>query len=135
MGRPSGRPFVFQEERMPQVTSHVPGTFCWIELGTSDASSATDFYTRLFGWTTRDIPMGETGNYTMLLKDGSEVAALYENNKMPPNWLSYVAVESADDASKTARDLGANVMGDPFDVFDAGRMAVITDPQGATCAV
>jgi len=120
---------------MPQVTSHVPGTFCWIELATSDAPAAKEFYTRLFGWTTRVIPMGESGDYIMLMKDGAEVGALYENTQMPPNWLSYVAVESADDAAKTARDLGANLMGDPFDVFDAGRMAVITDPQGATFAV
>jgi predicted enzyme related to lactoylglutathione lyase len=120
---------------MPQVTSYAPGTFCWIELATSDAASAKEFYTRLFGWTTKDIPMGEHGMYTMLQKDGSDVGALYENKQMHPNWLSYIAVTSVDDSTKTAKDLGANVVGGPLDVFDSGRMSVITDPQGATFAI
>lgn len=42
----------------------------------------------------------------------------------PPTWNSYVTVASAG-------ELGASVHAQPFDVFDAGRMAVIQDPQGA----
>jgi predicted enzyme related to lactoylglutathione lyase len=120
---------------MPQVSSYAPGTFCWTELATSDAASATAFYTQLFGWTATDVPMGDQGVYTKLQKNGSDVGALYEKKDMHPHWLSYIAVVSADDTTKTAKDLGANVMAGPFDVFDLGRMSVITDPQGATFAI
>jgi predicted enzyme related to lactoylglutathione lyase len=40
-------------------------------------------------------------------------------------------VESADDAASRAGELGATVHAPPFDVMEAGRMAVIQDPQGA----
>jgi predicted enzyme related to lactoylglutathione lyase len=117
------------------VTSHAPGTFCWIELATTDTAAAKAFYNGLFGWTANDVPMGDYGFYTMLQKDGRDAGALYENKQVPPNWMSYVAVESVDDSLKTAKDLGANVMNGPMDVFDSGRMAVLTDPQGAHFAL
>jgi predicted enzyme related to lactoylglutathione lyase len=50
---------------------------------------------------------------------------------IPPHWMSYVAVESADETAKKARELGGTVLMDPFDVFDLGRMSVIQDPTGA----
>ncbi|MEA2570522.1 MAG: uncharacterized protein QOI24_2523 [Acidobacteriota bacterium] len=118
-----------------QMTSHAAGTFCWIELATNDTASAKAFYGGIFGWTAKDMPMGEHGFYTMLQKDGRDAGALFENKEMRPNWLSYVAVESVDDTIKTAKDLGANVVAGPMDVFDSGRMAVLTDPQGAAFAL
>jgi hypothetical protein len=50
---------------------------------------------------------------------------------VPPLWNSYVTVESADAAAERAKELGAAVHAPPFDVMQAGRMAVIQDPQGA----
>ena len=114
------------------------GTFCWIELGTSDVNSARNFYTQLFGWTVNEFPMGEMGTYYVFQKDGKDAAAAYQMSPeqgMPPNWLSYVAVASADDATEKAKSLGGSVVHGPIDVFDMGRMTVLTDPQGATFAV
>lgn len=120
---------------MVEVAGHEPGTFCWVELGTSDGAAAKKFYTTLFGWTVNEYPMGEGGTYTMLLKDGKEAGALYplgpEQKGVPPHWGSYVAVESADDAAARARKLGATVILEPFDVMQHGRMAVVQDPTGA----
>lgn len=115
------------------------GTFCWIELATSDANSARNFYTQLFGWTVNEFPIGDMGMYYIFQKDGKDAGAMYqimaEQGPMPPNWLSYVAVASADDATGKARSLGGSVVNGPFDVYDMGRMTVLTDPQGATFAV
>jgi predicted enzyme related to lactoylglutathione lyase len=72
----------------------------------------------------------------MLLRDGKQVAALFEAQEgMPTAWSSYVTVESADAAAAKAADLGAALMAEPFDVMDAGRMAVIQDPTGAVVSV
>lgn len=121
------------------TTSHEAGTFCWVELGTSDAASAKKFYSGLFGWSTNEHDMGEMGTYYIFQKDGKDVAAMYqlggEMAGFPPNWLSYVAVASADDAAAKVKSLGGTVVKDPFDVYDMGRMAVIIDPQGAHFAV
>ena len=116
---------------MGQRTSHKPGTFSWTDLATNDAAGAKSFYSSLFGWEYQDAPIPEGGVYSMALRDGSEVAALSETQDQPPHWNCYVTVESADDATAHARDVGAGVMVDPFDVMDVGRMSVITDPAGA----
>jgi predicted enzyme related to lactoylglutathione lyase len=124
---------------MPKVTAHGPGTFCWIELGTSDAGGAKAFYTGLFGWDVSETPMGENETYYIFKKDGADTAAMYQMGAqmqgIPPNWLSYVAVSDADGSVDQAKRLGGNVMNGPFDVMDFGRMAVIADPQGAAFAV
>jgi predicted enzyme related to lactoylglutathione lyase len=50
-------------------------------------------------------------------------------------WNTYVWVESADDAAAKVRDAGGSVVMEPFDVMEAGRMAVFTDPAGAAFCV
>jgi hypothetical protein len=54
---------------------------------------------------------------------------------VPPNWGSYVAVESADAAAAKAKQIGGTVLMEPFDVSENGRMAVIQDPIGAVVSV
>ncbi len=122
---------------MGERTSYQPGTFCWTDLGTTDAAAAKAFYGRLFGWEAEDFPAGDAGTYTMLRLDGRDACALYEHGpeKGPPAWLSYVSVADAGDATERARTSGANVIQDPFDVVDAGRMAVVQDPTGALLAL
>ena len=114
-----------------------PGTFCWIDLATTDPAGAKAFYGELFGWEAEDMPAGEAGTYTMLYSSGDEVGGLYEMDSgqrergVPPYWFSYVSVDDADAVASRARELGGTVYGEAFDVLDAGRMAVIQDPTGA----
>ncbi len=124
---------------MPVMETYAPGTFCWADLGTPDAAAAKRFYTALFGWTADDRPMGPDASYTMLTVDGRAVAALYAlepaHSGAPPHWLSYISVASASDLAKRAKELGAAVLMDPFDVLDVGRMALVQDPTGAVFAL
>jgi predicted enzyme related to lactoylglutathione lyase len=121
---------------MGERTSYAPGTFSWTDLGTTDADAAKAFYTGLFGWQPNDLPAGEGVTYTMLQLGGRNVAALYQMTEAPhPAWLSYVTVEDAAASAARAKDLGATVISEPFDVLEAGRMAVLQDPTGAVFAV
>jgi len=120
---------------MPTITSYRAGSFCWNELATGDAAAATKFYSTLFGWTTSAIPLGDGTDYVMLQHDGKDAAALYETKQSPPHWLSYVSVAVVDDAVAKAKELGGTLFAGPMDVTDAGRMAVLADPQGAVFAV
>jgi predicted enzyme related to lactoylglutathione lyase len=115
--------------------SHDPGTFSWVELTTSDAEGAKAFYASLFGWAYDDMPVGEGGTYSMAKIGDRYVGALFQTDRQPPAWASYVTVGSADETAQRAKELGGTVVQGPFDVFDAGRMAVIADPQGAVFAV
>src|SRR5918998_1846178 len=131
--RGSGR----KEKRMGKRERYEPGTFCWVDLATTDPAGAKTFYGELFGWEAEDMPAGEAGTYTMLRLDGDYVCGLYEMDAArseqgaPPSWLSYVSVDDADATAARARELGGTVYGEAFDVLDAGRMAVIQDPTGA----
>jgi predicted enzyme related to lactoylglutathione lyase len=123
------------EARMQETPEFKPGTFCWVELGTTDGEAAKKFYTELFGWGFEDIPLGPDKVYTILKLNGKDVGAVMPLQGIPPNWLSYVSVTSADESAAKAKSLGANLMKEPFDVMDVGRMAVIQDPTGAVFAI
>ena len=121
---------------MGERTSHQPGTFSWTDLSTTDTEGAKAFYTGLFGWETEDNPIPEGGVYTMLLKGGKYLGALSAVQEgQPTAWNSYVTVASADDAAASAKEHGGMLAMEPFDVMDAGRMALVADPTGAFFAV
>jgi uncharacterized protein len=123
------------------IEKHNPGAFCWVELGTTDQPAAKQFYTSLFGWNANDMPIGPSDFYTMFQLEGRGTGAAYtlrpdqRQQGVPPHWMIYVSVESADDAAKRAAELGGKVLAPAFDVYDAGRMAVLQDPTGATFCV
>jgi uncharacterized protein len=124
---------------MTEISRHQPGTFCWPELATTDQAAAKKFYTGLFGWTFTDQPVGPGSVYTIFQLDKKDVAAAHQMGSdmqgIPPHWLSYVSVATADDALEKGKSLGGKVMMGPFDVMEAGRMGVLQDPTGGTFAV
>jgi uncharacterized protein len=127
---------------MGKRTHYRHGTFSWVDLMTTDVEGAKAFYAGLFGWTEETRPGDEAaGDYTMFSLDGALVAGAFEQRSdqreqgIPPNWLSYVAVDDVDKSTAVAMDAGGTVLAEPFDVVDAGRMSVIEDPQGAVFAM
>lgn len=118
---------------MGQRTTYVPGTFSWVDLQTGDQDGAKRFYAELLGWRYEDMPMGDGMAYSMASVDGQAVAAIAPlmGDGVPPHWNCYVTVTDADAIAARAHELGGTTLGDAFDVFDAGRMAIVQDPQGA----
>ena len=120
---------------------HAPGTFCWAELATTDQNAGIAFYRALLGWDVHQEPIGPDEVYSMFRMRGKEVAAAYNmrpeerQQGAPPHWNLYVAVASVDDTAKRAEGLGGKVLMPPFDVMDAGCMAVIQDPTGAVISL
>jgi uncharacterized protein len=121
---------------MGERTSYAPGTFSWTDLSTTDQEGAKRVYAELLGWEYDDQPIPEDGVYSMAQKEGKNVAAIFGAQEgMPTAWNSYVTVESADATAAKASQLGGAPMGEPIDVMEAGRMAIIQDPTGAVlCA-
>ena len=125
---------------MAFVTSHPPGAFCWVELGTSDQAGAKAFYGGLFGWSFNDMDMGPEGVYTICQLKGKDVAACYKLNPqrqpgVPPYWGLYVSAANADASARRATELGGQVLMGPFDVGDAGRMAILKDPTQGVISI
>lgn len=124
---------------MPERDGYLPGVPCWVDTSQPDPEATVAFYGGLFGWDFKDaMPPDSAGKYFIAsLRDGSVAAVGSQPEGGPPTatWNTYVWVDNADEAAAKARDAGGRVVTDPFDVFDAGRMAVLTDPEGATFCV
>ena len=124
---------------MLERDGYLPGVPCWVDTSQPDPEAAVAFYGGLFGWDFEDaMPPGSDGNYFIARLRGGEVAAVGSQPEGgPPTavWNTYVWVQSADEAAAKVQGAGGRVVTAPFDVMDAGRMAVFTDPEGAAFCV
>jgi uncharacterized protein len=120
---------------VPERDGYIPGVPCWIDTSQPDPEAAADFYSGLFGWELEDVVPPEAGaRYFMARIRGGDVAAvgsIPEGAPQMATWNTYVWVDSADDTAAKVRDAGGKALMEPFDVMDAGRMAVFADPEGA----
>lgn len=117
---------------MPAPTL-VLGAPCWIDLYSSDTERAKDFYGRLFGWTAFD-PGAEYGGYFIFQRDGKAVAGCMGNSGEeghPDAWTVYLHTDDVDRTVADAKAKGAQVIVEPMDVTENGRMALVVDPGGA----
>jgi predicted enzyme related to lactoylglutathione lyase len=106
------------------------GAFCFAELNTSDVDGAQRFYRDLFGWTTVDVPESG-GHYILFQLDGRDVAGLRRRESGPHRWVGYVFVESIDDTTARATQLGATADSPAVRMPGIGRTRIIRDPAGA----
>jgi predicted enzyme related to lactoylglutathione lyase len=126
---------------MPEVTSYTPGTPSWSELATTDDTGALSFYGALFGWEDEANEIGPDWFYHMQKVQGQYACSIYRQGEeersqnVPPHWNVYFTVANVEETmAEIARNGGSVVFG-PMDVFEAGRMAMCQDPQGAHFAI
>jgi predicted enzyme related to lactoylglutathione lyase len=114
---------------------YLPGVPCWVDTTQPDPDAAVAFYSGLFGWDFEDVmPPGSPGAYFIGRLRGGDVAAVGSQPEGGPPmavWNTYIWVESADETAAKVFDAGGRILTEPFDVMEAGRMAVCTDPEGA----
>src|SRR2546421_2160939 len=114
---------------MPEREGYIPGVPCWIDTSQPDPEAAVNFYAGLFGWEFEDVmPEGSAQKYFIARIRGGDVAAVSSIPEGAPStamWNTYIWVQSADETAAAVRDSGGWVLGEPFDVMDAGRMAVL----------
>jgi predicted enzyme related to lactoylglutathione lyase len=114
------------------------GTFGWAELTTTDIAAVKAFYPAVFPVSVRDVDMGEGTTYTLLELDGEAIAGamtpMPDGPPQPPHWAIYFNVDDTDAAVATAAANGGKVAIAAMDT-PAGRMAVLSDPQGGVFSV
>jgi len=121
---------------MGEVERYPNGVFCWIDLGTTDVAGATAFYGGLFGWEFEHRPAGDGDAYTLCRLQGRDVAGIHRHDPDEgTGWSSSISVDDVDQAAAEARELGATVLAEPFDVPGAGRTAALRDPSGAVVSL
>ena len=120
------------------MTTSNTGRFVWHELHTGDRPQAVKFYAQLIGWETKDVPMGPGEPYSLCLLSGKDIAGITKSKApahVPPHWIPYIGVDNVDASAAKAKELGGKVLGEPMDIPNVGRFAVIADPQGAAFAL
>ena len=118
---------------MAEAKTAVANKPAWVDLATSDAPAAREFYSKVFGWKIDVDPDPQYGGYGMANVGDKRVAGIAP--KMSPDaptaWSIYIGTDDADDLAKKVQAAGGKVIAPPFDVGDQGRMAVFQDPTGA----
>jgi uncharacterized protein len=137
---------------MPERDGYIPGVPCWVDASEPDPEAALGFYGGLFGWEFEDLmPPSSEGNYLVarceatsssifgsgewLTGDVAAVRSIPEAAPPAAMWNTYFWVDSADETASTVRAAGGDVVTAPFDLMDACRMAVFSDPEGAAFGV
>ena len=124
---------------LPERDGYIPGVPCWVDTSQPDPDAAVGFYSSLFGWEFEDVmPPDSEAKYFIGRLRGLNAAAVGSiPEAAPPQamWNTYIWLDSADETASTIREAGGSVVTEPFDVMDAGRMAVFTDPEGAAFCV
>jgi predicted enzyme related to lactoylglutathione lyase len=118
---------------------NTPVSLTWNELQTRDMNKAKDFYPKVFPWGVKANAMPQGGEYVEWQVNGRSIAGgMQMSNEMPAavpaHWLVYFSVADTDATAKRAQELGGKVMAPPMDI-PQGRMAVLTDPWGASFGV
>lgn len=128
-----------RQATLPPITpnptgQHQTGKFVWFDLLTENVAAAQNFYGRLFGWRF-SAPEGSR-DYTVIYAGDKPVGGMvpYENTDpkvLESIWLSALSVDDVDRAVAVVKARHGKVLDGPLDVKGRGRMAVISDPEGA----
>jgi predicted enzyme related to lactoylglutathione lyase len=118
------------------TTDYALGAPIWLDLSCPDTTAATTFYRAVFSWDFQSAGP-KAGGYGFWQKDGKTVAALgpLTEEGTRSAWTVYFHTPDADATAKAVEQGGGTVRVEPFDVMDAGRMALLTDPGGAKFAL
>lgn len=119
---------------MPERSEYKPGTPVWVDLTSPNTDRAAGFYEQLFDWHYERAPGDpqETGGYGMFSLRGRQVAGIAPAREgEPTTWRTYVSVADIDKVVDAVRHAGGQVLMEPLEVLDAGRMAVCADDSDA----
>jgi uncharacterized protein len=112
------------------------GRFYWNELMTHSVEKTKAFYKQTLGWTFEPMPMENGSTYWVIKAADQMVGGLFEMRepgmeRMPDQWVAYIAVDDVDARVKKAVAAGAHLMKPVFDIPNVGRNAVLREPSGA----
>jgi uncharacterized protein len=122
---------------MTERTSYAPGIPNWVDLTTPDLDAALRFYGGVLGWTFEDAGE-EAGHYHQAKVAGRRVAGIGPAQPGGPPmavWTTYLAGSDVDAQAAAVRAGGGQIVVEPMEIFDQGRMLIGQDPQGAMFGV
>jgi predicted enzyme related to lactoylglutathione lyase len=113
------------------------GRFIWHELMCTDASAAAAFYSRILPWKAQPFSPGSP-YWIFRNQEGKSVAGAMRLSDearsagTQAHWRGYIGTADVDAIAGQAVGLGARIQQPVQDVPGVGRVALLTDPEGAT---
>src|SRR6478672_1326094 len=113
------------------------GDFIWYELMTPDPDGAKAFYDAVVGWNVEAQSSFPNGYRMIGRSDGKSAGGVLPlNDEMQqhgarPTWLGYILVTDVDRSVAAIEQAGGKAPMPAFDIPNVGRVAMVTDPQGA----
>ena len=121
----------------PPDTPVNDGDFFWLDLLTTDPSTAAQFYQGLAGYETYAKELGEGFKRIVLASGGyarAGIAPLPARMKKP-GWLPYILVTDVTATLKMVRAAGGKVLVEPRQDLLDSHLAVIADPRGGVLGI
>jgi predicted enzyme related to lactoylglutathione lyase len=114
------------------------GTPIWYELMTKDPVAARRFYSAVIGWEIEEFaPAKSAMDYRMIGANDGLVGGVFTltedmcQNGASPGWMMYIGVDDVDASVKAMVSAGGSALVAAFDIANVGRIAMVSDPQGA----
>ena len=116
------------------------GTIAWTDLTVPDAEGLREFYSRVVGWSSAPVPMGDYSDFNMIPAGREDpVAGICHaqgvNAEFPPVWLIYIVVKDLEESLAACREGGGEILVGPKEMGPGSAYAVIRDPAGAMSAL
>lgn len=135
---------------LPAITDaptgrHDSGRIVWRDLISNKPAESRQFYEELFGWEFEGVGnilnLGGEDAYSLIRHNGRLIGGMV-NEALLQNasddisqWVVLMSVENVDEAAGRFAAEGGEILTQPTDVADRGRMAIVVDPQGALLAL
>lgn len=125
---------------MSDINKHEVGAITWTDLTVANAEEVKTFYSKVVGWKSAPVSMGDYNDFNMNAPEsGKTVAGICHargfNANLPAQWLIYITVANVAESAKRVAELGGKIISAPKDMGGYGRCCVIQDPAGAVVAL
>lgn len=114
-----------------------PGGLTWEDARLTDPDAARAFYTAVFGYSYQNLDGAPEDYTTFHLADpplGGIGGMIGAPTGTTSHWVAYFSVANVDATAAAATAGGGALLADPWDT-PFGRMAFLTDPDGAVFAI
>lgn len=124
---------------MTDATKAPIGSISWRDLTVPNAEEVKNFYCEVVGWKAAHHDMGDYHDFDIKLPDTGDTVtgichARGENEKIPPQWIMYITVESVEKSAKRCAELGGQIIDGPR-MMGRTTFCLIRDPAGAVAAL
>jgi predicted enzyme related to lactoylglutathione lyase len=83
---------------MADTKTFIANAPVWVDLSSTDAAKARDYYAKLFGWKVELAPEPDAGGYALAKLNGKDVAGIgpAQTPDGPSAWMVYIGSKDAE---------------------------------------